>query len=114
MSLSASVGGKGYCTIFPPSCRFQLTKVKVLTSQQGQSCVLYSTPTSLTLHPLHPLHSPLAPPTQILDSIAGGGATCLTCFEANREMSTVACGTSAFGYQVSKGLADRLWQCLVL
>ncbi len=91
--------------------------MKVLTSQQGQSCVLYSTPTSLTLHPLHPLHSPLAPPTQILDSIAGGGATCLTCFEANREMSTVACGTSAFGYQVSKGLADRLWhqtECLVL
>ena len=57
--------------------------------------LLYSTHTTLTLHP--PL-TPYTSATHILTSVGERGATAVNCFDLT--LDTVACGTSAFGYRV--------------
>lgn len=79
----------------------QLTRVQLLSPSEGHHqepflSLLYSTSTSLTFHPLN------ATPTHLLSSLGEvGGATSVSCFEVDRDVTTVACGTSAFGYKVS-------------
>ncbi|CAI8030263.1 F-box/WD repeat-containing protein 8 [Geodia barretti] len=62
--------------------------------------LLYSTQTTLSLHPLpsSPPHPPPPPPSHILTSAGSAGATVINCFD--HTSSIVACATSAWGYHV--------------
>ena len=75
----------------------QISKVSLLPYEgdsESHFAVLYSTSTSLSFCPLK------STPISVLASVTDGESmcTCITCFDFNT--STIACGTSAFGYQV--------------
>ena len=76
----------------------QVSKVSLVPSSCDPCCpyvLLYSTPTTITLQHLS---TPLPAPTNILTSTVAQGATCISCYDFTPEL--VACGTTAFGYQV--------------
>lgn len=75
----------------------QISKVSLLPyggDSESHFAVLYSTSTSLSFCPLK------STPTPVLASVTNGESisTCITCFDFSD--SAIACGTSAFGYQV--------------
>lgn len=76
----------------------QVSRISLVPSSCDTRCpyaVLYSTPTTLTLQ--HPSTS-LPSPTHFLTSAGPQGATCISCYDFTPEL--VACGSTAFGYQV--------------
>lgn len=74
--------------------------------------LLYSTQTTLTLHPL-PSPSPHSPPpSHILTSAGSAGSTVINCFD--HTPSTVACATSAWGYHVSQAPPPQLYNIVTV
>ena len=79
----------------------QISKVSLFPYKgdtQSHFAILYSTSTSLHFCPLK------STPTSVLASVTDGKSmsTCITCFDFSP--STIACGTSAFGYQVRSSI----------